>query len=156
MASEFGVARMVFRAFLPSLIRQGLSSNAIINWAIKEGLSYRRQDMQATIRSFQGLYKLEGIVSKLDRNEPAPRYSMVETELPRASKYYIRGTVTYYDEATGQSWQKTISFYTDENINPNLWEKEFMDAQVENPSEPVAVILGVDFRSFEHNRGWEY
>lgn len=156
MAGLDSVSRMVFDAFLPSLVRQGLSANSIIEWAKGQGLSFRRQTMLGDIRSVLGVYKLESRVKAIPPDQKPPRYAMVETELPRASAYYVRATATYIDESTGQSWQKPISFYTDESKSLIEWEREFSTAIDENPSQPGQSLSKLTYRSIEHNTGWEY
>ncbi|KKL23662.1 hypothetical protein LCGC14_2423180, partial [marine sediment metagenome] len=74
-----GSVRSLFLAAVPGLVKRGLGSNAIINWARGTIGGYRRVNMLADIRRISGLAKLEKAVRSASSNVLFPKYTMVES-----------------------------------------------------------------------------
>lgn len=151
-----GSIRALARAAIPGYLERGLGSNAIINALRPMGLSYRRTDMLADIRHFSGLAKLEGAVRAVAPTTIFPRHAMVETDLLRPRRYYVKARMTVFDELTLEEEERWVSFYTNQRMTKDQWSGDFIRGYVEGKYGAHEQIVNVEVASVEHKRGWSY
>jgi len=148
--------RTLVKPFIPSLVREGLSANRIIQTFRALGLGYRRTDMLSDIREASGLAKLEGIVRSVDPFQAMPRYAMVETRLPADRRYRIFGKAKIKDKETGEEFEQMVSMYDDENKGKAGWTESWLDYIPETGTGEKGKVIDLEIVSVEHNQGWRY
>jgi hypothetical protein len=151
-----GGIRAVARAAIPGLLKQGLGSNAIINYLKPKGLTYRRVNMLADIRHFSGLAKLENTVKVVAGDVIFPRYAMVETEYRAARRYYVKARMTILDEDTLEESERWVSFYDNTRKSKDQWSADFVRGYMEGRYGVSELIQDVSIASVEHKRGWAH
>lgn len=156
MPVEFGLARAVARAFIPSWVKLGFGANAITRELKSFGLSYRRINMLKDIRELSGLMKMEKYISKLSDIVVIPKFGLVETELNRDRYYRVFAELEVHNTTTGLNEKRTLSWYDDELKSKSQWIKEFLEEQEEGKYAENEEIVGISIRSVEHNAGWRY
>lgn len=151
------IVRSLFRAMLPSWAEAGLSASGMIREATLLGIgTYRRQDMLADIREFQGFFRRESMVTAWDVNTLPHHGLMTEIDLQKDRKYRVFADVTTQHKITGEVQTTTVSFYANELKTFTDWESDYQDAVSENNYQPEREILYMQTRAIEHNAGWTY
>jgi len=150
------IRRSIGYTFLKPMIISGFGPTKIYNMLKAAGVGYRKQTMLADIRELTGRLKMEPQVKSLSGNRVVPEGWMTETELRRPYKYRIHGEAHWYDFEQGDEVIREASFYTDDLMKKEDWEKEFVRRQRESPSPPEAVIMSFHVKGVEHNKGFGY
>lgn len=156
MPAGVSVWRGVARLVMPSLVRQGLGSNAIINVLQGLGLSYRRTVMLGDIREFSGLARLERVVMSVASDVLFPQHAMVETSLRRARPYRVFGRLTVEDTTTHEQFERFVSFYADERDSKAGWSEAYVEQWQETESGRLMRAMKMQIASVEHQQGWSF
>lgn len=151
-----GSIRALARLAMPSLVRSGLSSNAIISALRAEGLTYRRATMLSDIRSFSGMLRLEGAVRSLPGDRLPTANVMVESDFRSARRYLIRGRLTVEDTETGEVSERYVSFFSNDLATKDSWSSQFIGQYAGQMYRSGELILDLQIASIEHKAGWEY
>ncbi len=151
-----GSVRSLFLASVPGLLKQGLSSNAMINWAKGTIGGYRRINMLADIRRISGLGKLEKAVRRVAPDRLFPTYTMVESDFRSARRYFVKAKMQLIDDETGEVFQKWISFYDNQRSTKGAWSSDFMSGYVAGRYGEGVTIESMEIVSVEHKKGWAY
>ena len=151
-----GVARAVWRAFIPAFFSQGYTFRGAI--AMLRGLGYGLRTTVALTdwRSINGLIRGQYAARNVDPAKRYPQNKMVETDLGRAYKYRVYGQATYTNIATGEESSKIVSLYTNTWFSKQGWAKEFERWKEKMEYETGWLISNVDMKVAEHNAGFSY
>jgi len=152
MPLERTIAKMIFRQFAG----QGLSTTRMISLAADQDATYRRQDMLADIRSAEHKALYDTRIQALNTNDLVPRAWINELDYKYPAKYRVLVQVDIEDELTGEVYQDTKSFFTDDYAAVGDYESEFMDKKPWSETDPYANVVGVKVRGMEHNKGMGY
>lgn len=151
-----GSVRSLFLAAVPGLLKQGLGSNAMINWARGTIGGYRRVNMLGDIRRITGLAKLEKAVRLVSGSKLFPQYTMVESDFRSARRYFVKAKMLVYDEEIGDSYEKWVSFYDNQRSTKDQWTNDFMSGYVAGRYGEGVSIQSMEIVSVEHKKGWAY
>lgn len=151
-----GSVRSLFLAAVPGLMKRGLGSNAMINWAKGTIGGYRRINMLSDIRRITGLAKLEKAVRALSPDETFPRYTMVESNYRAARRYYVRAKMDLTDLETGETYEKWVSFYDNKRMSKGMWSSDFLAGYAHGLYGAGVSIKHLEIVSVEHKKGWAY
>lgn len=133
------------------------SAASMIRQARKLGGTYRRTDMLADIRKFQGRAKFETSIRNLSGNSVVPKAWMVETKLKEpGANYRIFGKAEVIDLRTGIYDEIDFSFYHTDLMKKDDWAREFTDYFVEDSVDPDMEFLSFNTTVVEHNIGKPY
>jgi len=152
----YGEERAWGRLMIPDLIRRGLGSNAIIRELANITGTWRRSVMLQDIRQFSGLMKLERAVRALSPDRLPTKAHMVESDLRRARKYRVYGTLTVENTETGETTTKTVSMYTNDLKSKTEWENDYLDPHRLQGYTQGITLQGLEIKSIEHNKGFAY
>ena len=148
--------RSIFRAAIPSFLRQALSVRAMGRQARAWGVSYRWTDMLSDVREYEGRFVKESSVRRVARDQIIPRSAMTETDLRRLRNYRVWGDAEYYNPLTGRTDKQLISFYDDELRTEEDWEDEFRQQKEEAEYKSGIEFVSFNMRYVEHNKGFSY
>ncbi len=156
MAVIQSVTEIIRRSVISNLVSAGLGSNAIIRELGTLGLSYRRVNMLADIRSASGLMKLEKTISTISASIPFPRYAMVESTLRRNRRYRVYGKLELNNALTGEHEIRNVSWYTNTRDSKEGWARDFLSAYERETYEGSMYAVDLTVSSVEHQSGWKY
>ena len=151
-----GSVRSLFMAAVPGLMKRGLGSNAMINWAKGTIGGYRRVNMLADIRRISGLGKLEKAVRLVTPDVLFPRYTMVESNFRAARRYFVKAKMTVFDDETGDTYDRWVSFYSNRRMTKQVWTEDFIKGYAQGKYGAHETIRDVQIVSVEHKQGWQY
>jgi len=146
------IAQDIFKA----MAGKGFSAARLISYAREAGGTYRRQDMLADIRKYEGRVKYQANIEKLGFDQTVPRAWMVDTPLDQPARYRVFGKATFYDEETDTYLQQTVSFYTDDLDTTGGYGSSFTDYFTGRYAEEDLEIAEFVQTGIEHNSGWSY
>lgn len=145
------ISRALFRAVIPTYLRQGLSANAMILDFRGYGLGYRRSAMLQDIRQFQGFFVGEARQKSISRTNPVPLSVTPSHDYGAKPDYRVYGYANWEHPETGEVRSTPVSFFTDQHLSPEQYE-DFMGVEMEiSDSEPGWNFLNADFRMIERN-----
>lgn len=151
-----GMNRAIFRALIPSWLRQGYSPTAIIRHASSLGYGVRKQWGLAQIREYQGFFRHEKAVTDWPSDRIPHRGLMTEVELKYPRKYRVFADADHFNWETGQSEKRVVSFYTDELSPYDNWESRYIEQKEEAEYRVFETVVSLKVRGIEHNKGWRY
>lgn len=153
MALNKAIGQSVFK----SLAREGLSANRMIAMATELGGSYRRIEMLADIRKYTGRIKYETNILGMGGNNAVPRGWMVETNLNEpGANYRVFGKGEFYDWNSGETFNKTVSFYHTDLMSKDDYARDFNEYFSGGYSEDNLELIQFDQTAIEHNLGKPY
>lgn len=144
--SQRGPAQILIQSLIPLYLKP----TVIVNILIKEGLSYRREDMFTDVnRHLQVNFTTEQ-AKGFDLYQNMPKEFMVSTPFKNDRTYRVIGYGIFENQKTGLPERRIISFYTDgQTNNPDL-EAEALEKWGKEEYETDLVLVG-----FERQFVWE-
>jgi hypothetical protein len=153
MIGAFSAARTFAQNYMPTYIAQGFSSRMIQRDLIARwGEAYRMQNIQADMRKFMGVMKKQLSLEKIPFNVAVPKNVIVETELLMPYKYRVHGQIMLFNEETGETYKKSVSFYDDWNRGKSEWIEEFTKQYAEGEYDEGIYIMSMKITQVEHDR----
>ena len=149
---------------LPEWLRRD-ATNPIIYAARKAGHSLF--DIKETVDSFMGktrwlqynrdISKMVNIANSetalfgWDRNRKFTQKVTVDTWLKGNNEYLATGNAILHDAATGETWYKPMSMYSEVKMTPEEYEDAFRMRFLETEEYKTISLVGIDFTSVQHN-----
>jgi len=112
--------------------------------------------MLADIRKVKGLAKLEAAVRKVSSTVLLPKYVMYEDDYRSARRYFVKATMQIFDEGSGDTYERWVSFYTNRRASKDQWTRDFLAGYVEGRYGSAEQILDMELVSVAHKKGWAY
>lgn len=136
-----GIARAIARPVISSFVSQGLRPAAIVRNLRSMGISYRYQTILNDVREFTHFHKQWGWTKRISTSDVTDLDRIPAIDLPSA--YNFRGylDVTTKDYKTGIEEHTIKSFYSDDLLSQDQWIEEWLEGQVEDPSDPSVEIV---------------
>ncbi len=144
--SQRGPAQILIKSLIPLYSK----ATAIVNILIKEGLSFRRQNMFIDINMHLDHYKTAVAARDYDFFKRMPEELMVHTPFKNMRSYRVIGMGTFHNTKTGLDEQRRISFYTDGPTDGPTLEAEALEKFGVEDYEPDLIMTG-----FERQWLWE-
>lgn len=139
MASKlWSLGRRTAQPFVRQFANTTLSANNIIEILKEQGLSYRRTEMLADLRTWRTFRTNRAPIARLRPETKVPRSYMVETEWALAGKFRYEFTAEFRDPRTGATFQLDKSMAHDKWLSTEEAESEFEDTA---PWEDYAEML---------------
>lgn len=136
-----GIVRAIARPTILSFVQQGLRPQQITRNLVSMGISYRRITMLNDIREFTHFHKQKGWTQRMDPEKliPLDRIPRIDMKAPYNFRGYLN--VVTRDRMTGEDTTTIKSFYSDDHLDEDQWVDEWLQGQVEDPSDPTVEIM---------------
>jgi hypothetical protein len=120
-----GLIRSAALSVIKSFVPLNLPYNSIISTLSRMGLTYRRTDMLADIRSAYGRSKYQTQIERLTGNQYVPEDWMYNEKLGAPYNYRIQFRMQYYDPETGQVMETYRHMFHDDYLKNQDYINEF-------------------------------
>jgi len=152
-----GFSKAIGQAIFQQLAPEMYSAASMIKTARALGGTYRRKEMLADIRQYQGRAKYETSIRNLAGNKVVPRAWMVPAQLNEpGANYRIFGKAQVNDLRTGIAQEMDFSFYHTDMLKKDDYGREFAESFAEDSIPLDMEFLSFDVTVVEHNIGKPY
>ncbi|KKM88410.1 hypothetical protein LCGC14_1259070 [marine sediment metagenome] len=148
------IGKAIGQAIFKRLAPEMHSAAAMIRVAVKYKGTYRKTDMLADIRQYTHRAKFQDRITALGGNVAVPRAWIGDVHLKEpGANYRVYGKGNFFDPASGEYFDKNVSFYHTDFMDKNDYADEFNEFFKGGYAEDKIELISFEQSYMEHNTG---